>query len=121
MPHRGSAWALLEERVRDASTFCAAVIESSPEPVATALGAAQGTLTAVADSLAAHFGDWGAASRFTSGEGAAAPPVPASDEPLGFEQHILHRLDTGTMPCDGAWPAERVAVFRRWIDTGKAA
>ena len=34
---------------------------------------------------------------------------------------ILHRLDAGTMPCDGAWPAERVAVFRRWIDAGKPA
>lgn len=34
---------------------------------------------------------------------------------------ILHRLEAGTMPCDGAWPAERVAVFRRWIDDGKPA
>jgi hypothetical protein len=34
---------------------------------------------------------------------------------------ILHRLDAGTMPCDGAWPAERVAVVRRWIDAGKPA
>jgi hypothetical protein len=32
---------------------------------------------------------------------------------------ILRRLDAGTMPCDGAWPAERVADFRRWIDAGK--
>jgi hypothetical protein len=34
---------------------------------------------------------------------------------------ILRRLDAGTMPCDGAWPAERVAVFRRWIVAGKPA
>ena len=34
---------------------------------------------------------------------------------------ILDRLDAGTMPCDGPWPAERVAVFRRWIDAGKPA
>ena len=34
---------------------------------------------------------------------------------------ILDRLDDGSMPCDGAWPAERVAVFRRWIDAGKPA
>ena len=31
---------------------------------------------------------------------------------------ILDRLHAGTMPCDGVWPAERVAVFRRWIDAG---
>ena len=34
---------------------------------------------------------------------------------------ILDRLQAGTMPCDEAWPAERVAVFRRWIDAGKPA
>jgi hypothetical protein len=34
---------------------------------------------------------------------------------------ILGRLEAGTMPCDGAWPAEQVAVFRRWIDAGKPA
>ena len=33
---------------------------------------------------------------------------------------ILARLESGTMPCDGAWPDERVAVFRNWITTGKA-
>ncbi len=31
---------------------------------------------------------------------------------------ILQRLDKGTMPCDGAWPAERLATFRSWIETG---
>jgi hypothetical protein len=34
---------------------------------------------------------------------------------------ILARLEAGTMPCDGAWPAEQIAVFRRWIDAGKPA
>jgi hypothetical protein len=34
---------------------------------------------------------------------------------------ILAQLEAGTMPCDGAWPADRVAVFRRWIDAGKPA
>ncbi|MFE3189871.1 CDGSH iron-sulfur domain-containing protein [Nocardia sp. NPDC059240] len=28
---------------------------------------------------------------------------------------ILHRLEQGSMPCDGAWPADRVEVFARWI------
>ena len=73
MPHRESAWILLEERLRDASTFCAAVMEGSPEDVASALGPVEGALTAVADSLARHFADWGAASRFlTDGGGADA-------------------------------------------------
>jgi hypothetical protein len=31
---------------------------------------------------------------------------------------ILRRVANGSMPCDGAWPTERVAVFRRWVDSG---
>ena len=38
---------------------------------------------------------------------------------LAFVQNVLSAI--GTMPCDGAWPAERVAVFRRWIDAGTPA
>lgn len=32
---------------------------------------------------------------------------------------ILGRLRNGSMPCDGAWPSERIAVFARWIALGK--
>ena len=32
---------------------------------------------------------------------------------------ILKRLEAGTMPCDGAWPPERVNTFRRWVQEGK--
>jgi hypothetical protein len=73
----------------------------------------------------------------------------ATDEPIGFEQHIkpllrerdrqsikpefdlwshdevtengeaiLGRLREGTMPCDGAWPDEQVALFQSWVDEG---
>ena len=31
---------------------------------------------------------------------------------------ILERLRDGTMPCDGAWPQEKIDVFRRWTETG---
>jgi hypothetical protein len=33
---------------------------------------------------------------------------------------ILERLRDGTMPCDGPWPQQRVAVFQRWIQGGSA-
>ena len=158
LPHRESAWVLLEERVRDASSFCGAVAKSSPEDVASTLGPVEGALTAVADSLARRFADWGAASRFlTDGGGGATIATDSAqpsrlDEALHFEEDIkplfrerdrdsmrfafdlwslddvsthvdaiLDRLEAGTMPCDGAWPAERVAVFRRWIEAGKPA
>jgi CDGSH-type Zn-finger protein/truncated hemoglobin YjbI len=32
---------------------------------------------------------------------------------------ILERVRNGTMPCDGAWPKERVEVFARWVAAGK--
>jgi CDGSH-type Zn-finger protein/truncated hemoglobin YjbI len=31
---------------------------------------------------------------------------------------ILQRLEAGSMPCDGRWPTEWVAVFRRWVQSG---
>jgi hypothetical protein len=31
---------------------------------------------------------------------------------------ILERLRDGSMPCDGEWPDEQVARFRRWTETG---
>jgi truncated hemoglobin YjbI/CDGSH-type Zn-finger protein len=30
-------------------------------------------------------------------------------------QAILSRLEQGSMPCDGAWPADWIALFRRWL------
>ena len=32
---------------------------------------------------------------------------------------ILQRLQDGTMPCDGAWPQDRVAAFQRWTESGQ--
>ena len=43
------------------------------------------------------------------------------EDVAGHAGAILDRLRAGTMPCDGAWPEDRVAVFERWIDSGKAA
>jgi hypothetical protein len=34
---------------------------------------------------------------------------------------ILARLRNGSMPCDGAWPQERVTLFQDWIEAGKPA
>jgi hypothetical protein len=137
---------LLEERLRDAQAFCGTVMESSPEGVATALGPVERALTAAADSLAWHFADWGATSRFVT------TAIASEEEPMHFDDDvkplfregdrtamrfafdlwsaedvathaddILGRLEAGTMPCDGAWPPDRVAVFRRWVEAGKPA
>jgi truncated hemoglobin YjbI len=34
---------------------------------------------------------------------------------------ILERLQAGTMPCDGAWPVEKVEILQRWVESGKPA
>lgn len=33
---------------------------------------------------------------------------------------ILEVLEAGDMPCDGAWPEDQVALFRRWTEAGMA-
>jgi hypothetical protein len=51
--------------------------------------------------LASHFGLWSHAD---------------------VSQHadaILARLQSGSMPCDGAWPHAQVDLFRRWAESGK--
>jgi hypothetical protein len=32
---------------------------------------------------------------------------------------ILAQLQSGTMPCDGAWPEAQVDLFHRWAENGK--
>ncbi len=34
---------------------------------------------------------------------------------------ILERLRNGTMPCDGAWPPDKIEVFARWVATDMQA
>ena len=43
------------------------------------------------------------------------------DEVSRHADAILGRLRQGSMPCDGAWPAEKTDVFERWIEAGKPA
>jgi hypothetical protein len=33
-------------------------------------------------------------------------------------QTVYAALSSGAMPPDGAWPAERIALFKSWMDGG---
>ena len=33
-------------------------------------------------------------------------------------EKILERVSDGSMPCDGAWPEDRVELFRGWVGAG---
>lgn len=43
------------------------------------------------------------------------------DDVKGAADRILARLSDGSMPCDGAWPASDIALFKDWMDRGMAA
>jgi Ferritin-like len=96
VPHREAAWALLEERLRDAVSFCD-LIQNSEQRVSGELESVRTALIGVADSLAGHFRDWGAVSRFAAPEPAkestaAADAVKDRREQMGdqvtYEQDI---------------------------------
>ncbi len=40
------------------------------------------------------------------------------DDVQAHAADILEQLSRGTMPCDSAWPPEKVQVFRRWTESG---
>jgi hypothetical protein len=42
------------------------------------------------------------------------------DDVKARASEIYARLQDGSMPCDDAWPAERLALFRRWMEEGMA-
>jgi Ferritin-like len=97
MPHREAAWALLEERLREAANFCDLIRESGDEGVATELEHVRTALLGVADSLASHFGDWGAVSRFavrepakesTAADGAVIAGKEQMADQVTYEQDI---------------------------------
>jgi hypothetical protein len=43
------------------------------------------------------------------------------DDVARNSQAILERLRNGTMPCDAAWPEERVELFESWVEAGAPA
>src|SRR5262249_21970958 len=68
VPHREAAWALLEARLREAVNFCDAIKEGCAPGLPAELDPPRTAIVGVADSLAGHFGDWGAVSRFAARE-----------------------------------------------------
>jgi hypothetical protein len=55
------------------------------------------------DSMSGHFDLW------------------SYDDVVRNADKILARVRTGTMPCDGAWPEDRVGLLARWVESGRAA
>jgi hypothetical protein len=43
------------------------------------------------------------------------------DDVAANSEAILGRLREGTMPCDGAWSDEQIALFQGWVEAGAPA
>lgn len=43
------------------------------------------------------------------------------DDVVAHSQAIAARLKDGSMPCDGPWTNDRVALFERWLNEGSPA
>jgi Bacterial-like globin len=44
----------------------------------------------------------------------------AYDDVKQSAKGILDQLSNGSMPCDGAWPREKIDAFSRWVESGMA-
>jgi len=42
----------------------------------------------------------------------------SADEVGRHGEAILARLKAGTMPCDGAWESDKIALFEHWLKAG---
>jgi hypothetical protein len=91
MPHREAAWALLEERVREAANFCDLIGQSRDERVSSQLEQVRTALLGVADSLASHFGDWATVSRFAARKPTEEGTLPA-DAATDRRDHMGDRV-----------------------------
>src|SRR5262249_45759876 len=75
------------ERLREAVNFCELIQKSSDQRVAAELEHVRTGLVGVGDSLAGHFGDWGAVSRFATRE-PAEKSTAAADAVTDQEDHM---------------------------------
>jgi CDGSH-type Zn-finger protein/truncated hemoglobin YjbI len=110
IPHRAAAWALLEERLRDASAFAARCRTGQ----AAQLSAVTATLTQVsaafdrmADSLAAHFHEWGLTSRWASAGGASSGDTASAGDtasPGDMTEQLAEAASFAAQAAAGPYP-----------------
>ena len=91
MPHREAAWTLLEERLREAADYSERVRAEGGPGVSEGLAAIGPSLSGLADSLAAHFPDWGSVSRWAEDRPAEADSAAAPD----VEALVARAAETG--------------------------
>jgi CDGSH-type Zn-finger protein/truncated hemoglobin YjbI/ferredoxin len=101
MPHREAAWALLEERLREAATFCDSVRGDCDWLLEQRLAPVQEALSEIADSL--------------GGGSATSPPVAATD-PARLES-VLERASQLAATVTGDGDGRRRAAAELFCDS----
>jgi hypothetical protein len=141
-PHKPAAWTILGERLRELAEVCGGLTAEAPEvlagvgerlaafaaPLGPAGAADREPQAAVPARAADPPGDAAVPSferdirpLFTERDRAAMRWAFDLGEVASVRQHaeaILEQVAAGRMPCDGAWSAERVELFRRWVQAG---
>jgi Ferritin-like len=143
-PHKPAAWTILGERLRELAEVCDGLTAGAPEVLfavrqrlaafAAPLGPAgaavrepeavvpaQAVQPPAADATAVPSFERDIRPLFTERDRAAMRWAFDLAEVASVRQHaeaILDQVAAGRMPCDAAWPAERVALLRRWVQAG---
>jgi CDGSH-type Zn-finger protein len=112
IPHRAAAWALLEERLREAQAFaerCRTGPAAQVQLVNDVLVPVGASLAQLADSLAAHFPDWGLTSRWAPTPEAGAAQSGAA-QPADRDNVLAQVADLMTSAGTGPYAALAAAV-----------
>jgi hypothetical protein len=142
-PHKPAAWIILGERLRELAEVCDGLTAGAPEVLAVVrqrLAAFAAPLGSPGAALAEPEAGVPARAVDPPADQTTVPSFDRDIRPLFRErdratmrwafdlgevasvrQHaeaILEQVAAGRMPCDAAWPAERVALFRRWMEAG---
>jgi hypothetical protein len=144
-PHKPAAWSILGERLRELAEVCDGLTGGAPEvlagvgerlaafagPLGPPDAAGRGPQAAVPAPAVSP--PAGAATAVPSFERDIRPLFTDRDraamrwafdlgEAASVREHaeaILDQVAAGRMPCDAAWPAEQVALFRQWVQAGR--
>jgi hypothetical protein len=142
-PHKPAAWSILGERLLELAEVCGGLTAGAPEVLAevgerlAAFAAPLGPPGAAgrepeADVPAPAVSPPASDATVPSFERDVRPLFRQRDraamrwafdlaEVASVREHadaILEQIAAGRMPCDVTWPAESVALFRRWVQAG---
>jgi hypothetical protein len=145
-PHKPAAWIILGERLLELAEVCDGLTADAPEVLAGVRQRLAAFAAPLGSPGAALLQPEAGVPALAVDPPAGDAPVPSFErdirplfterdraamrwafdlgEVASVRQHaeaILEQVTAGRMPCDAAWPADRVELFRRWVEAGSPA